>query len=522
MHPGHVLLATATCAFLGLQVILFNGYHHDAGQMVKQVEETTALSTRLDEAVGEYNNLKMAFGHLEHQLLELSNSSGAADVIEASSEFPPGNEDMPCVGGPADGLEIVAAVVTIAFNRPAYLKRHMESVLEVHQRSPANRRKFPLHISQDGSHEETKEVARGFLPRVRYLSHYELAAPIPRQRKENIAYYRIANHYKFIFQTFFDCFNFPRIIILEDDMQLAVDFFSFFEASAPLLSSDPSLYCVSSWNDHGQDRFVSDPLRLYRSDFFPGLGWMMGRGTWDGFKDSWPDSYWDDWIRLNSTRKGRQCIRPEVCRNFNFGEKGSSKGFFYRRFLKPIRLNDQDIDWMQQDLSYLSPDRYLAEFEHTLSEAQVVEDVNAAMAAHGTVKLLYDSQEHYETLTQALSMLREWKDGVPRGGYRGVVTIHSNEATILIAPSDLFVPPPSTQPKDDPPSKVDATGALVRSGDKPVKTSRREQRWAEERPRPDPTMSPRSNNPQETIDGNPDNAIITLSGMQPEVSSPPE
>ena len=77
------------------------------------------------------------------------------------------------------------------------------------------RRKFPLHISQDGSHEETKEVARGFLPRVRYLSHYELAAPIPRQRKENIAYYRIANHYKFIFQTFFDCFNFPRIIILE-------------------------------------------------------------------------------------------------------------------------------------------------------------------------------------------------------------------------------------------------------------------------------------------------------------------
>ena len=74
-------------------------------------------------------------------------------------------------------------------------------------------------------------------------------------------------------------------------------------------------------------------------------------------RDSWPDSYWDDWIRLNSTRRGRQCIRPEICRNFNFGEKGSSKGFFYRRFLKPIRLNDQDIDWMQQDLSYLAPDR---------------------------------------------------------------------------------------------------------------------------------------------------------------------
>lgn len=82
------------------------------------------------------------------------------------------------------------------------------------------RRKFPLHISQDGSHEETRDAARSFLPQVRYLSHYELAAPVPRQRKENIAYYRISNHYKFIMHTFFDCFEFPRIIILEVGSQL--------------------------------------------------------------------------------------------------------------------------------------------------------------------------------------------------------------------------------------------------------------------------------------------------------------
>lgn len=28
---------------------------------------------------------------------------------------------------------------------------------------------------------------------------------------------------------------------------------------------------------------------------------------------------WDDYLRLSSTRRGRQCIQPEVCRNFNFG-----------------------------------------------------------------------------------------------------------------------------------------------------------------------------------------------------------
>ena len=32
---------------------------------------------------------------------------------------------------------------------------------------------------------------------------------------EKIEYYRIANHYRYIFRTFFDCFLYPRLIILE-------------------------------------------------------------------------------------------------------------------------------------------------------------------------------------------------------------------------------------------------------------------------------------------------------------------
>ncbi len=35
-------------------------------------------------------------------------------------------------------------------------------------------------------------------------------------------------------------------------MELAPDFFSYFEALHPLLDTDPSLMCISSWNDHGQ------------------------------------------------------------------------------------------------------------------------------------------------------------------------------------------------------------------------------------------------------------------------------
>ncbi|RYG49890.1 hypothetical protein EON67_06265 [archaeon] len=31
----------------------------------------------------------------------------------------------------------------------------------------------------------------------------------------------------------------------------------------------------SAWNDMGQAKFVEDPKQVYRSDFFPGLGWML-------------------------------------------------------------------------------------------------------------------------------------------------------------------------------------------------------------------------------------------------------
>lgn len=30
---------------------------------------------------------------------------------------------------------------------------------------------------------------------------------------------------------------------------------------------------------------------LYRSDFFPGLGWMLTRTTWDELSPKWPKAY---------------------------------------------------------------------------------------------------------------------------------------------------------------------------------------------------------------------------------------
>ena len=62
-------------------------------------------------------------------------------------------------------------------------------------------------------------------------------------------------------------------------------------------------------------------------------------------------------MRLNAVRKGRQCIRPEICRTYNFGAVGSSKGQYFRAYLQHTALNEVPVDWAAQDLTYLEPAR---------------------------------------------------------------------------------------------------------------------------------------------------------------------
>lgn len=64
-----------------------------------------------------------------------------------------------------------------------------------------------------------------------------------------------------------------------------------------VMREDDSLICVSSFNDHGHK--AEDNTIVRRTDFFPGLGWMISRKIWDEFRDEWPykKGHWDDWIR---------------------------------------------------------------------------------------------------------------------------------------------------------------------------------------------------------------------------------
>nr|CAD1830642.1 unnamed protein product [Ananas comosus var. bracteatus] len=333
----------------------------------------------------------------------------------------------------------VAAVVIMACNRPDYLQRTVDSILKYHSSVSS---KFPLFVSQDGTNPDVKSKALSY-SQITYMQHVDLEPVHTERPGELIAYYKIARHYKWALDKLFTKHNFNRVIILEDDMEIAPDFFDYFEATSTLLDNDKTIMAVSSWNDNGQVQFVHDSETLYRSDFFPGLGWMLTKSTWEELSPKWPKAYWDDWVRLKEVHKDRQFIRPEICRTYNFGEHGSSMGQFFKQYLEPIKLNDVHVDWKSADVSYLREDKYLVLFRKIVSDAKPVRGPDAVLTAHNLdvdVRIEYSDQRDFERLARQFGIFEEWKDGIPRTAYKGVVVFRYNRTQrriFLVGPDSL-------------------------------------------------------------------------------------
>lgn len=247
--------------------------------------------------------------------------------------------------------------------------------------------------------------------------------------------------------------NPQRVIVLEEDIEISRDFFSLMNATADLLDTDDTLLAVSAFNDNGKEQFVADTKRLVRSDFFPGLGWMMSRTVWDGprsssrpnksgLKTNWaPGGYWDDWLRENENRWGRHIIRPEVSRTFHFGNVHGTSDGENNNMLNRIELEENDVHWEKIDLSYLDVSRYANEYWDRVSSAQVVTSADDAkrLVAHRDVRLVYKHFDEFRSLASDLDMMQDEKAGVPRTGFEGIVEIRYGRGKYFIYVTSLYV-----------------------------------------------------------------------------------
>ncbi|KAF8020763.1 hypothetical protein BT93_G1257 [Corymbia citriodora subsp. variegata] len=364
------LLLAAAVAFIYIQMRLFTTQSKYADRLANAVEAETRCTSQMRKLIDQISMQQSRIVDLEVKGLQ---------------------RRMNKIQTP------VAAVVVMACNRADYLERTIKSILK-YQNAVAS--KFPLFVSQDGSDPQVRKKALSY-DQLTHMQHLDSKLVQTERPGELIAYYKIAH-----------------------DMEIAPDFFDYFEAAAALMEKDKTIMAVSSWNDNGQKQFVHDPEILYRSDFFPGLGWMLTKPTWNELSPKWPKAYWDDWLRLQENHKGRQFIRPEVCRTYNFGEHGSSLGQFFRQYLEPIKLNDVQVDWKSKDLSYLMEDKYIKLFAEILKNAKPINGADAVLKAsnvQGDVRVHYEDQPDFERIARQFGVFQEWKDGVPRTAYKGVV-----------------------------------------------------------------------------------------------------
>ena len=120
----------------------------------------------------------------------------------------------------------------------------------------------------------------------------------------------------------------PAVIIVEDDLIFSPDFLDFFEAFSPALAIDPTLWLISAWNDNGFESKVSGAAsnlgHVRRTEFFPGLGWLLPKAIWvNELSTTWPGTHWDHWLRSEKRHKYREVLYPEVCRSFHAGKIGT-------------------------------------------------------------------------------------------------------------------------------------------------------------------------------------------------------
>lgn len=261
----------------------------------------------------------------------------------------------------------------------------------------------------------------------------------------------------------------PAFIIVEDDLLFSPDFYEYFHENAPLLEVDSSTMILSAWNDNGFRTHVRDKFQFHRTDFFPGLGWLMTRQLYKGevcaptaecrrwncgkaaltldltavhcqqLERMWPTTHWDHWLRDPKNHRDRESIYPQVPRDFHNGIRGTfMDDRTHNKYFKDIANNqDPSLSWQQERVSRGYPPYLLATKE--VYEARVTGLISSC--TH-----LRDVQVRAPTLSASFRNQRidDWPDNFLFFANQELVT---NEDTILcvwidVSPHSHLRPPP--------------------------------------------------------------------------------
>lgn len=113
-------------------------------------------------------------------------------------------------------------------------------------------------------------------------------------------------------------------------------------------------------------------------------------------------------------------------------------GLFFDKHLKYIKLNENPIDFTKQNMSRLMQPAYDSDFIRRVYSFPVVSapDVRTNnIPFDGPVRIVYHTKDGFKSAAKLLGLMDDFKSGVPRTGYRGIVTLFYNGRRIYLAPN---------------------------------------------------------------------------------------
>ncbi|XP_053709483.1 protein O-linked-mannose beta-1,2-N-acetylglucosaminyltransferase 1 isoform X2 [Synchiropus splendidus] len=325
-------------------------------------------------------------------------------------------------------------VAVIAGNRPNYLYRMLRSLLSAHGVNP-----LMVTVFIDGYYEEPMDVVELF--GLKGVQH----TPI------SIKNARVSQHYKASLTATFNLHPEANYaIVLEEDLDVSIDFFSFLSQTIHLLDEDESVYCISAWNDLGYEHTAEDPALLYRVESMPGLGWVLKKSLYkDELEPKWPTPEklwdWDMWMRMPEQRKGRECIIPDVSRSYHFGIIGlNMNGYFHEVYFKKHKFNTVP-NVQLKNIESLKIDAYEVEIQNLLREAEVLDhSKNPCEDAfvpdtEGKVYIMFikmETEADTATWTEMAKCLHIWDLDV-RGYHHGLWRLFRKKNHVLVVATPI-------------------------------------------------------------------------------------
>lgn len=320
-------------------------------------------------------------------------------------------------------------VAVIAGNRPNYLYRMLRSLLSANGVNPNM-----ITVFIDGYYEEPMDVVELF--GLKGVQH----TPI------SIKNARVSQHYKASLTATFNLHpDANYAIVLEEDLDISIDFFSFLSQTIGLLDEDESLYCISAWNDQGYEHTAEDPSLLYRVENMPGLGWVLKRSLYkDELEPKWPTPEklwdWDMWMRMPEQRRGRECVIPDVSRTYHFGIIGlNMNGYFHEVYFKKHKFNTIP-NVVMKNVAGLKKDAYEAEIHELLRSAEVLDHAKDPCSdsfipdSEGKIFVMFirmESESDTSTWTQLAKCLHVWDLDV-RGNHAGLWRLFRKKNHVLV------------------------------------------------------------------------------------------